>query len=97
MFEERRIDPRERIELPLRLANDEQAVTRDISATGFFFEMEGYPRLDGPLDFELDFPQMKMRLTSSAEIVRIERDAGRTGVAVRLVEPRLETLEDEAF
>ena len=97
MFEERRTDPRERIELPLRLADDTQAITRDISATGFFFEMEGNPRLDGPIDFELEFPQMKMRLTSSAQIVRIERDAGRTGVAVRLVEPRLEALEDEGF
>jgi hypothetical protein len=94
MFEERRTDPRERIELPLRLGNDAQAITRDISAAGFFFELEGDHRLDGPVDFELEFPQMKMRLTSSAQIVRVERNAGRTGVAVRLVEPRLEALEE---
>lgn len=95
MFEERRTDPRERIELPLRLEHHGDAITRDISATGFFFEMEGNPRLDKPMDFELEFPQMKMRLTSSARIVRIEREGGRTGVAVRLVEPRLEALEEE--
>jgi c-di-GMP-binding flagellar brake protein YcgR len=95
MFEERRTDPRERLELPLRLGNDARAITRDISAAGCFFEVEGDHRFDGPVAFELEFPQMGMKLTSSAEIVRIERRAGRTGVAVRLVAPRLEVLEEE--
>jgi hypothetical protein len=96
MFEERRTDPRERIELPLRLGDDAVATTRDISAAGFYFEIDGEHRLDGPVDFELAFPQMKMKLTSSAEIVRIEHHPGKTGVAVRLVEPRLEVLEEPA-
>lgn len=96
MFEERRIDPRERIELPLRLGDAAQARTRDISATGFYFEIEGDHALADGLDFEMDFPEMKMKLTSSAQIVRVERRAGKTGVAVRLVGPRLAVLEDPA-
>jgi hypothetical protein len=97
MFEERRTDPRERIELPLRLGDEALAMTRDISAAGFYFEMEGDHLPHGPVDFELEFPQMRMKLTSSAEIVRVDHRPGKTGVAVRLVEPRLEVLEQPEY
>ena len=93
MFEEQRVDPRERLALPLKLAGGASAVTRDISATGLYFETEGKHVLSGPVDFELQLPEVSMKFTSSGEIVRLEHTDGKTGVAVRLVNPRLEHLD----
>ena len=85
--------PRERLELPLRLRDGSCAVTRDISATGLFFEMEGLHLLGGLVDFELHLVEARVKFTSSGEIVRLEHKDGRTGVAVRLLAPRLEAVE----
>lgn len=95
MFEEQRIDPRERLALPIQLAGGPDAVTRDISATGLYFVMEGEHVLRGPVDFELRLPAFSMKFHSSGEIVRVEHDGGRTGVAVRLVNPRLDAMEGD--
>jgi hypothetical protein len=92
MFQEQRRDPRELLALPLQLACGAQATTRDISATGLFFEMEGCHAMQGPLQFELQLAQFGMKFTAAGEIVRIEHREGRTGVAVRLVDPRLDVL-----
>ncbi|HWI81815.1 PilZ domain-containing protein [Ramlibacter sp.] len=93
MFEEQRIDPRERLALPLTLGDGSSAVTRDISATGLFFEIDGEHAMQGPVDFELELPEVSMRFTSSGVIVRLERRDGKTGVAVRLIDPRLEYVD----
>lgn len=94
MFQEQRQDPRERLALPLALAGGPHAVTRDISATGLFFVFDGEHVVRGPVDIELNLPEYAMRFCSSGEIVRIEHGDGRTGVAVRLVNPRLLPVED---
>ncbi len=94
MFEEQRLDPRERLALPLQLADGPGAVTRDISATGLFFIMEGEHVLHGPVDFELHLPAFSMKFSSSGEIVRVEHGGGQTGVAVRLVNPRLDSMDE---
>jgi hypothetical protein len=90
MFREQRVDPRERLALPLRLNSGIEAMTRDISATGLFFEMDGEYVLQGELDFEMQVPGVRMKFTSRGEIVRIEHSNGKTGVAVRLINPKLE-------
>ena len=61
MFEEQRIAPRERLSLPLKLRDGSQALTRDISATGLFFEMEGEHLLSGLVDFEMQLPEARMK------------------------------------
>jgi hypothetical protein len=94
MFEEQRLDPRERLALPIQLADGPPAITRDISATGLFFIMEGEHALHGPVDFELHLPAFSMKFSSSGEIVRVEHGDGRTGVAVRLVNPRIDSMTD---
>jgi hypothetical protein len=94
MFEEQRVDPRERLALPLKLGDGGQALTRDISATGLFFEIEGQHVMQGRVDFELELPEVRMKFTSLGEIVRIEHTNGKTGVAVRLLSPRLEYVDD---
>jgi hypothetical protein len=92
-FEEQRVAPRERLSLPLRLRDGNEAVTRDISATGLFFEIEGEHRLTGLVDFEMQVLEARVKFTSTGEIIRLEHSRGRTGVAVRLMSPRLEPVE----
>ena len=94
-FEEHRIDPRERLAVPLQLGSGAVAVTRDISATGLYFEIQGRHVLAGPLDFEMQLPEVRMKFTSIGEIVRIDHWDGRTGIAVRLLSPRLEHVDDK--
>ena len=79
--------------MPVELASGVRAVTRDISVSGLFFAMEGWHALQGPVEFELELAEFAMKFTAAGEIVRIEHGDGRTGVAVRLINPRLELLD----
>lgn len=79
--------------LPLALAGGSTAIIRDISSTGLFFEMDGEHRPAGLVDFELHLVQARLKVVATGEIVRVRHSPGRTGVAVRLIEPRLEAVE----
>jgi hypothetical protein len=92
MFHEQRIDPREHLVLLLKLGDGRQARTRDISAGGLFFEMEGDYGMGELVDFELQLLDVHMKFTATGEIVRLEYRDGKTGVAVKLIEPRLELM-----
>lgn len=89
MFVEQRLDPRERLALPLQLRDGSVAMTRDISARGLFFEIEGQHDMTGLVDFEMHLSEARMRFTAVGEVVRLQYRHGRTGVAVRLLSPRL--------
>ena len=93
MHEERRLEPRERLPLPLRLRDGSHAVTRDISASGLYFEMSGEHEVDGLVDFEMELPDLHVKFTAVGQIVRVEHRFGITGVAVKLLSPRLEPIE----
>jgi len=95
MFEEHRIEPRERLALPIKLGDGLRAVTRNISPTGLYFEIDGERLMHGLVDFEMHLAEAGMKFTAIGEIVRVEHDAGKTGVAVRLMAPRLELINDE--
>jgi hypothetical protein len=92
MFKEYRVDPREALNLPLRLGDGTAAVTRDISASGMYIEIPGEYALKGPLHFELHLLDANMKFTAHGEIVRVENGPAVTGVAVKLISPRLEPL-----
>lgn len=92
MFKEHRADPREPLHLPLKLGDGTAAVTRDISACGMYIQIPGHFALAGPLVFEMHLADARMKFTAHGEIVRIEDGPETTGVAVRLISPRLETL-----
>jgi len=92
MFREQRLEPRERLALPLRLRDGSHAVTRDISASGLFFEMAGEHHVGGLVDFEMQLADLRMRFTAVGQIVRVEHRFSTTGVAVKLLGPRLEPL-----
>ncbi|HXD42259.1 MAG TPA: PilZ domain-containing protein [Ramlibacter sp.] len=91
-FKEQRKEPRERLALPLRIRDGRHAVTRNISSSGLFFEMAGEHDLFGLLDFEMQLPE-HMKFSAVGEIVRVEYRFGTTGVAVKLLSPRLEPLD----
>lgn len=94
MKNEHRTEPREPIELPLQMDDGASAVTRDISATGLFFETDSEQRVGNLINFEinLDTPDGPMKLKAQGQIVRIESQGGRTGVGVKLLESRLEAV-----
>lgn len=95
MENEHRIEPREQLGLPLQLGGGGKGLTRDISASGLFFETDSEQRVGGLIDFEieLDTPGGPMKLKAQGQIVRIELQAGKTGVGVKLLASRLEPVE----
>jgi len=92
MFREQRLEPRERLALALRLRDGSHAVTRDISASGLFFEMAGEHQVRGLVDFEMELADLRMKFTAVGQIVRVEHRFGTTGVAMKLLGPQLESL-----
>ena len=92
MFKEQRIEPRESLALPLKMGDGSAAVTRDISASGMYLEINGQHQLRGAVVFEMHLAAARMKFTAEGEIVRLEHKDGSTGVAVRLVSPKLEPL-----
>ncbi|HXK39442.1 MAG TPA: PilZ domain-containing protein, partial [Candidatus Paceibacterota bacterium] len=74
------------------------ATTRDVSASGVFFEIDASFALGSEIEFtvELDTPGGKMMLKCEGEIVRIEPRGTRVGVAVKLTESAIEPVRTEA-
>jgi hypothetical protein len=94
MFKEQRTEPRESLALPLKLGDGSAAVTRDISASGMYLEIDGKHQIEGAVIFEMHLAAARIKFTAEGEIVRLEhKHDGSTGVAVRLVSPKLEPLE----
>jgi hypothetical protein len=89
MSEEKRELPRESIGLRVRLGDGRVGVTRDISASGMFLEFEGPPPVSGTIMFEMEVPASRLKFVAQGWIVRIEQKEGRTGVAVKLIDPML--------
>lgn len=92
MFEEHRIEPRESLALPLKLGDGIAAVTRDISASGMYFEIKGSYAMTGPVLFEMQLAELGVKFSAEGEIVRVDRGEGTTGFAVKLRHPRFEPL-----
>jgi hypothetical protein len=92
MFEERRRHPRECLALPLQLASGARATTRDISGSGLYVFIQGWHTVDSPLRFELQLTDFPLKFTARGEVVRVEYHGDATGIALRLVNPRLHVL-----
>ena len=65
-----------------------KGVTRDVSASGIFFETDAEYAAGSDISFSvnLETPGGKMVLNCKGAIVRVERGADRLGVAVRITE-----------
>lgn len=87
----RRSEERVSAALPVSLEGSLRGRTRDISASGLYFEVDSDAVPDGPLQFSITFssPSGPMRLEGVAEVVRREPREGRVGIAARIVESRL--------
>ena len=89
--QEKRKDERVFTTLPVDLKNA-TGLTRDVSASGVFFETDAGYRLGNAIQFavEMDTPGGKMLLRCEGEIVRVEPRGARLGVAVKIIESAIE-------
>lgn len=80
------------VSLPVSLPNIE-CVTRDVSASGVFFEANTSFNVGEMIDFAIEFdsPGGKLMLKCNGEIVRVEDRNGKVGVAVRIGESVMES------
>jgi hypothetical protein len=90
-----RIEPREQVTLALQLIGGGNGVTRDISASGLYFETDSELQVGSLIDLEieLDTPGGPMKFKAQGQIVRIEPQGGRTGAGVKLLASRLVPVE----
>jgi hypothetical protein len=92
---EQRTEERVFTALPVDLGNG-TGVTRDVSASGIFFEIDSNYRLGSAIEFvvEMHTPGGKMLLKCEGEIVRIEPRGPRVGVAVKITTSSLEPVRE---
>ncbi len=90
-----RTEPREAVSLPVELDGVVSVVTSNISASGLYFETESLQHLGDVvhLEINLDTPGGPMKLKAQGQIVRIEFHGNRTGVAVKLLDSKLEAID----
>ncbi|CAI8760632.1 MULTISPECIES: PilZ domain-containing protein [Pseudomonas] len=95
MKDAHRIEPREQVTLSLQLIGGGNGVTRDISASGLYFETDSEQQVGNLIDFEieLDTPGGPMKFKAQGQIVRVEQQDGRAGVGVKLLASRLVPVE----
>ncbi|PNB70545.1 PilZ domain-containing protein [Pseudomonas sp. GW456-E7] len=95
MKDTHRIEPREQVTLSLQLIGGGNGVTRDISASGLYFETDSEQQVGSLIDFEieLDAPGGPMKFRAQGQIVRIESLGDRAGVGVKLLASRLVPVE----
>ena len=89
----------ERVAAALPVSLDRGAgITRDVSASGVFFETDvNYaPGSEISFSIELQGPAGKMMLRCQGQIMRVEDRGGKVGVAAKITESRLETVEEES-
>ncbi len=70
-------------------------ITRDVSASGVFFETDVNYAAGGEIAFliELGTPGGKFMLKCKGQIVRVEHRGGKVGVAAKFIESRLESVK----
>ena len=92
MHQAHRIEDRVIMTLPVNLQGGAVGMTRDISASGIYFETEMEPMRDSPLAFTVEFQSGSggMTLRCRAEVLRVEQLGNRVGVAARILESKLE-------
>ena len=89
---EQRKEERVRAALRVQLADDVFGLTRDVSASGLFFETSAPYAARSPISFRIEIPGPTgmMLLSCLADILRIEpRDSRRLGIAVRFLDTKL--------
>lgn len=92
MTQPNRSEDRVSMVVPVSLPGGAAGITRDISATGIYFETDASTAVDRPLDFTVEFSNDAggMTLRCKGEVIRVEHLGTRIGVAARILESKLE-------
>lgn len=93
----RRHAPRHPMALPVDVAGTGPGLTRDVSASGVYFECGGGLEAGSPIQFDvtLDHAERgeRYRLRCSGAVVRVEEKGGRVGVAATIASFRLDVVD----
>ena len=91
MGAEQRKEERVRAALRVQLTDDAVGVTRDVSASGLFFETLASYAAENPISFTIEIPSPggAILLSCRAEIMRIERREAQVGIAAKFLETKL--------
>ena len=75
------------------LINGKTGVTRDISASGIYFHMDDDAKPGSTINFhiDLDTPGGKLSMVCKAQVVRVDKEGGRSGVAAKIISQTLES------
>ena len=79
--------------VPVHLPGGGHGQTRDISASGIYFETDLEPIRESPLDFTVEFQNGGvggLSLRCRGQVLRVDRLGSRIGVAARILESKLE-------
>jgi hypothetical protein len=92
MHQAHRSEERVSMHLPVNLQGGATGITRDLSASGIYFETDIEPIQASPLAFTVEFQSgdSGMTLRCQGQVLRVERLGARIGVAARILESRLE-------
>ena len=88
-----RSEDRVSMKLAVTLPGGLTGMTRDISASGIYFETDSEPLGDSPLAFSVELKNdagIGMSLRCRGHVLRVEHQGGRVGVAARILESKLE-------
>ena len=90
MGEDLRTESREERVLAMRVDGAVDAITRNISPTGVFFESSVEQMVGTMIDFTIDFdsPGGPLHVRCKGIVVRCEGHGGRCGTAVQVIESR---------
>lgn len=93
----KRSPERVRVALPVQLETG-KGLTRDISASGIYFETDVELVQGSPINLEVEFDSSggKLMLKAQGSVVRIEQLGGKIGVAVSITESVMESLSGMA-
>jgi hypothetical protein len=88
----RRSDERITTSFPVTV-NGSAGKTRDISASGIFFEVDENTELGSKINFsvQLDTPGGLLRLVCEGEVIRLEKRDGKLGVAAKILSQEMES------
>jgi hypothetical protein len=88
----RRSDERITTSFPVTV-NGSAGKTRDISASGIFFEVDENTELGSKINFsvQLDTPGGVLKLVCEGEVIRLEKRDGKLGVAAKILSQEMES------
>ena len=74
--------------------NGTAGITRDISATGVFFEIDEDATAGSHIEFaiELETPGGKLKLLCIAEVVRVENLGSKIGIAAEFISQKMQSM-----